>query len=101
MLNSYILAQEENPYQRLKLLQKYLKVKGIADMNIRDLKKRIDRMQNASENRKKVDKIEALLFTREGTPKQNRYGSSFCTRCQMYKDYEKECPYCGSLELTL
>lgn len=100
VINSYVLAQED-PNQRLKLLQRYLKVQGIADVSLEELRVHINRIDRTDSRNKRKDTMEALLFTKEGTPKKNRYGSSFCKNCHMYKDYEKECPYCGSLELTM
>ncbi len=100
-INSYVLAQGDQPYKRLKLLQKYLKAKKIGNVDLVNLKKIVDQHIQTMENREKKDKVEAVLFTKEGTPKKNKYGSAFCKRCYMYKDHEKECPYCGSLELTL
>ena len=49
-----------------------------------------------------LDRIEALLFTRDGRikPHEFRYGSAFCPRCGLFKNYEKECPHCGYHELT-
>ncbi|MFO7791841.1 MAG: hypothetical protein R6W73_02525 [Candidatus Saliniplasma sp.] len=101
IVNSYLLAHKDKPYKDLKLLQKYLKEKNIADLNIRNLKKMVDNQLRSEQNREKLEQLEAKLFTKEGAPKKNKFGSAFCKRCQMYKDYEKECPYCGSLEMTL
>lgn len=101
IVNSYLLAHKDNPYEKLKLLQKYMKAKNIADIDIRKLKKVVDRQLKSEQNNKRLEKIEAKLFTKEGEPKKNKFGSAFCKRCQMYKDYEKECPYCGSLEMTI
>lgn len=100
-VNSYVLAQGDEPFKRLTLLRNYLKAKKIAELELKELRDMVSRQLKILEKREKKDRVEAILFTKEGTPKKNRYGSAFCRRCQMYKDYEKECPYCGSLELTL
>ncbi len=100
-VNSYILAQGDKPYKRLKLLQKYLKTKKIADIDLKELRDIVNRQITINENRGRIEKVESLLFTKEGIPKNNKYGSAFCKKCRMYKDHEKECPYCGGLELTL
>lgn len=101
VVNSYILAQGDQPYKRLKLLQKYLKTRKIADIGIKELRDLVNRQITITENRERIDKVESLLFTQEGRPKKNKYGSAFCKKCKMFKDHEKECPYCGGLELTL
>ncbi len=100
-INSYVLAQGDRPYVRLKLLQKYLRAKKLGNVDLKDLKKMVDQHIKSMEYREKKDNIEAMLFTKEGTPKKHKYGNAFCKRCFMFKDFEKECPYCGSLELTL
>lgn len=45
----------------------------------------------------------ARLFRPDGRPRPEayRHGSAFCGRCGMYKDYHKECKYCGKLELSI
>lgn len=101
IVNSYLLVHKDDPYKKLKLLQKYFRVKKIADISIRELKDIVEKQLKAERMNIKIKDVEAELFTKEGEPKENRYGSAFCTRCMMYKDYEKECPYCGSLEMTL
>lgn len=101
VVNSYLLVHKDNPYDKLKLLQRYLKLKKLADLNIRELRDLVDKQLKAERNKNRINQVEAKLFTKEGEPKKNRYGSAFCRRCMMYKDYEKECPYCGSLEMTL
>ena len=49
-----------------------------------------------------LDRIEALLFIRDGRikPHDFRFGSAFCPRCGLFKNYEKECPHCGFHEMT-
>ncbi|MGM0405053.1 MAG: hypothetical protein ACQEQM_02800 [Thermoplasmatota archaeon] len=101
VVNSYLLVNKDEPYAKLKLLQKYLKSKKIADVGIRFLKEMVDKQLKAERMKDKISEVEAELFTKEGTPKKNKFGSAFCKKCMMYKDYEKECPYCGSLEMTL
>lgn len=101
VVNSYLLVHKNDPYKKLKLLQKYLKAKKIADISIRELKSVVDKQLKSREFKERLEQIEAKLFTKEGVPKKNKFGSAFCQRCGMYKDYEKECPYCGSLEMSL
>ncbi len=45
----------------------------------------------------------ARVFTARGTlrPARYRHGSEFCPRCARHKDYRKECPQCGHLEMTI
>ncbi len=99
VINSYILAQED-PTENLELLQKYLKEKGIAEVSTDTLRKHIKNQLQKKRKDKKLKKMEAKLFKKEDEQKKYRYGSAFCEDCGMFKDYKKECPYCGSLEMS-
>jgi len=98
-INSYILAQED-PTENLELLQKYIRKKGIGDVSIEVLKKEIKSQLKKRREKKRMEMIEAKLFKKDDEKKKYRYGSAFCVNCSMYKDYQKECPYCGDLEIT-
>ncbi|MFW5952788.1 MAG: hypothetical protein ACOCSJ_01355 [Candidatus Natronoplasma sp.] len=98
-INSYILAQDD-PAENLELLQKYLRKKGIGDVSTEVLKKEIKSQIKKRREKKKLEKIETRLFKKDDEEKKFRYGSAFCGNCSMYKDYQKECPYCGHLEIT-
>ena len=98
-INSYILAQDD-PAENLELLQKYLRKKGIGDVSTEVLKKEIKSQIKKRRKKKKLEKVETKLFKKDDEEKKFRYGSAFCGKCDMYKDYQKECPYCGHLEIT-
>lgn len=98
-INSYILAQED-PDENLELLKEYLRRKGIGQFSTEVLKKEIKSQLKKRKEKKKLEKMETKLFKKEGEKKKFRYGSAFCDNCGMYKDYQKECPYCGDLEIT-
>ncbi len=100
VINSYILAQEE-PLDKLRLLQRYLQKKGIADISLKELKTEVKRQMAKDRKDENLSRMEAKLFTRSGESREYKYGSAFCGNCNMYKDYKKECPYCGDLEMTL
>lgn len=99
VINSYILAQDD-PTENLEMLQKYLRKKGFGDVSPNTLKKHIKTQLEEQKEKKELKKMEAQLFKKEKEQKKYRYGSAFCDNCDMYKDYKKECPYCGSLEMT-
>lgn len=101
IVRSYLLVHKDDPYRKLKTLQKYLKKKKKAKIKLKTLRDIVDAQLENEEKQKKLDEMEAELFTRDGDVKNYKYGSAFCRNCDMYKDYEKECPYCGSLEMTL
>jgi len=98
-INSYILAQDDLA-ENLELLQKYLKKKGIGEISTEVLKKEIKSQLKKRREKKRMEKIETKLFKKDDEEKKIRYGSAFCGNCEMYKDYQKECPYCGDLEIT-
>lgn len=100
VIKSYTLAQNEKPYKKIKLLQIYLKAMGIADPSLRELRDMVKKEIEKDEKIKKIERAESTLFTKEGPKKKNRFGSAYCDNCSMFKNYEKECPYCGSLEMT-
>lgn len=97
MLVSYVLAQED-PDDRLEELRFFLKTKGI-EMDASTLKKQVHKVKKSIEHPKKMMELEAKLFNKEGTIRKYRFGSAFCPKCGMFKNYEKECPYCGYLEM--
>jgi len=98
-INSYILAQED-PRDNLELLQKYLKKKGIGDVSTEVLKREIKNQIEKKREKNRLEKMETKLFKKDDEKRKYRFGSAFCSNCDMYKDYQKECPYCGDLEIT-
>lgn len=98
IINSYIIAQED-PLENIDDLYRYIRKKKISKISKSQLKNLI---KNKLKKQKKDDlkELEAKLFTKDGEPRKNRYGSAFCDNCYMYKDYRKECPYCGKIEFT-
>ncbi len=97
MLVSYVLAQED-PDARLEELRFFLKTKGI-DIDTPTLGKQVHKVKKSIEHPKKMVELKAKLFNKEGTIRKYRFGSDFCPKCRMFKNYEKECPYCGHLEM--
>lgn len=100
IVNSYLLAHEEEPYEDLDLLKSYLKRKMRIKVSEDKLKKYIDDLLKKRKKKEELEELESRLFTKDGNPREYKYGSAFCSNCNMYKDHEKECPYCGSLEMT-
>ena len=99
IINSYVIAQED-PLERIEDLQIYLKKKNIATLKKSSLEKIIkSRMKKEEDD--ELTELETRLFTKREKPRKHKYGSAFCDNCHMYKDYEKECPYCGKIEFTL
>lgn len=97
MLVSYVLAHE-NIDSHLEELRYFLKTKGI-DMDALTLKIEVQKVKKSVEHPKKMTELKAKLFNKECTVRKYRFGSDFCPKCRMFKNHEKECPYCGHLEM--
>lgn len=102
IMNYLHAGNTEMDKKKLSLLRKYLLKKGI-NKTLKELRIDIEIFRAKMAQREDLDTWEAKLFTREGEkrPEQFRFGSAFCPKCGMYKNYEKECPYCGFHEMTL
>jgi len=98
IINSYIIAQDD-PLENVDELYEYIKKKKISKIKRSSLEELI-KNRVKKERKEDLSKLETKLFTKRDEPKKNRYGSAFCDNCYMYKDYEKECPYCGKIEFT-
>ena len=98
---SYIHAGgTEKNRKRLKKLRTYLKEMGV-EMGLERLALEVAHARAKIGHKKALDRAEAELFTSEGRPRKFRYASAFCPHCGMFKNYEKECPYCSYHEMTL
>jgi hypothetical protein len=98
-LVSYVLAQEE-PDQRLHELQRYLATALHVNFELDALKNEVARIKAKLAGAKERERLIATLFTKDGELRKYRFGKAFCAKCGLFKNYEKECPYCGYLELT-
>ncbi len=99
-ITSYVLAHRDNPEKHVKELTKYLaqRVKGINEEAIlQEIRRVIERMNEPGHEAA----LKATLFTKDGKVRKYRNGSDFCEKCGMFKNYEKECPYCGHHEMKI
>jgi len=99
-LLSYSFAQK-NLHENLDELQKFLQASGIGVVDIKELRESVDRIKAEEEKIKHQQETIAKLFTQDKKVRLYRFGSSFCPKCSMFKNYEKECPYCKHLEMTI
>ena len=99
-LLSYTFAQEDLD-ENLSELQAFLRETGIGTININELKEKVNRIKKEEEKLKSDQRRMAKLFTMSKQVRQYQYGSSSCPNCHMFKNYEKECPYCKYLEMTI
>ena len=100
---SYIIAQgnRENIEKNLTQLRRYLKVSGTANVNTEQLTRRVETEVRSLESVERDADQLAILFHKDGKMRKERYrhGSAFCSTCGMFKDYHKECPFCGRIEM--
>ena len=99
-LLSYTFTQE-NLDENLRLLQTFLLENGLGPIDINELKGKVVCIKKEEEKLKHDQMKMAKLFTRSKQVRKYQFGSSFCPNCHMYKNYEKECPYCKYLEMTI
>jgi len=99
-LLSYTFSQE-NLDENLNELQTFLVAAGLGPTDINELKEKVYRIKKEEEKLKDDQKRKAKLFTRSKQVRRYQFGSSFCPNCHMFKNYEKECPYCKYLEMTI
>lgn len=98
ILVSYVLSQDDIE-KHLKELKFYLTRRGFK-IEHEKLKDGVFDTKRAIEAKEKNNQLKALLFTKDDKLREYQFGSDFCPKCKMFKNYEKECPYCGHLELT-
>lgn len=95
---SYVLSNDDIE-KNIEFLRKYLSKKGI-NIEIEKLKDSVLNTKNVIESKEKILHDNAILFTKDDKVRDYKFGSGFCPKCKMFKNYDKECPYCGYLELT-
>ncbi len=105
LVASYVRANPHAEEWRAHLgeLHDYARRSGLPDLPREELDRAVQRHWSALEGAAEKVRREAALFNADRTPRPVRYrhGSGFCPACWIYKDYRKECPSCGHLELTL
>lgn len=45
--------------------------------------------------------MESILFSPDRPVPKFKLGSAFCSKCSRFKNYKKECPFCGYHEITV
>jgi hypothetical protein len=97
-LVSYVLAQD-NLDSHLQDLRKFLLEINIK-LDLESLRREVYKIKEKLQKPRKFLELKASLFTKDRYLRKYRFGSDFCPSCKIFKNYEKECPYCGYLELT-
>jgi hypothetical protein len=100
ILLSYVNAHETEE-GNIEELRSYLSSKGLGEFQFDDLRKWVAEIRDARQAAALRSQQLADLFAPEHQLRAFRFGSPFCPNCHLFKNYEKECPYCSYLELTL
>jgi hypothetical protein len=100
ILHSYVLSNWKDPKRRLKLLQSYIFRKKKLSLEIDQLNQYVIRMKSHIKHPKMMAKMKANLFTKNNKIRKYQFGSDFCPKCRSFKNYVKECSFCGYHEMT-
>lgn len=99
ILLSYAMVNKE-PRKNVKDLQLYLLSEGLADLSLKELKVMVDKaLMNIRMDMIKPS-LKAKLFTEDGKLRKYQFASDFCPRCGVFKNYHKECKFCGYHEMS-
>lgn len=98
ILVSYVFSNDDIE-KNIENLRKYLSNKGI-NIETEKLRESVLDTKHVIESKKKTEKDNAILFTKDDNVREYKFGSGFCPKCQMFKNYDKECPYCSYLEIA-
>jgi len=96
---SYAMINKE-PRKNLKDLHFYLMSEGIAKVSLKELKVMVDKAVTNVKMDMIKPSLRAILFTEDGKLRKYQYASDFCPKCGVFKNYHKECKFCGYHEMA-
>lgn len=82
-------------------LREYIKYKFNVDLDLAEIERGVMEYIKEIKNESRYYDNIAAIFTKDGDVPKYRLGAGFCPDCGMFKNYKKECPYCGHHEITL
>ncbi|MEA3457842.1 MAG: hypothetical protein U9R21_04100 [Candidatus Thermoplasmatota archaeon] len=103
-LRSYLLSYsfaQDDLHENLTTLQRFLRKFDDRVVDINELREKMELIKEKQERTRHEQETIAELFTQDNKIRAYRYGSAFCSKCHMFKNYSKECPYCKHLEMTI
>ncbi len=102
IMESYAHARPKDTKKTLRNLQTYIAgIENMGSYGIGILSKRSQTIREAERRNKLLPALQAEIFNVNVRKEDFLYASDFCPRCNTFKNYDKECPDCGLLELTL
>lgn len=87
--------------RKLKRLKYLIRLESGLDINIDYIRKKVDMLSKQRQKMRQKDWLMGDVFGRELPDPRFRMGSGFCPRCRRFKNFQKECPLCLHLEMTL
>ena len=102
VIRSFAVAHLDGySHSQLEILQAYIQDNMHINYQLETLMKMIKREESSLKKEPVLNNIDSILFSGEQGAPNFKLGSSFCEQCGMFKNYRKECPYCGFHEVTL
>jgi hypothetical protein len=85
----------------LEALRIYIKDLYDADLPVEGLHALVEQAKVEIRSEAVASEMESILFSAERPSPKFKLGSPFCPKCTRFKNYKKECPFCGHHEMTL
>ena len=96
---SYAMANQE-PMRNIEDLHFFMQSQGITDISLPRLKIMVCRAVNNVRMEMIAGPLRAKIFTKDGKGRKYQFGSVFCPDCGVFKNYSKECSFCGHHEMS-
>lgn len=100
ILESFIAGQEKIEKQNIQELTEFLNKQYNKELSTDSVNEQVNEILENNRQIQLNRKQLARLFTIDKQVRAIRFGSGFCPNCHMFKNYDKECPYCQFLEMT-
>ncbi len=102
MIVSYVeaggIADDQKKLTRLGYL---ITMESGLELEVDYIRKKVELLWNEREKMRRKDWLMANVFGKELPDPRFRMGSGLCPRCRRFKNFQKECPLCSHLEMTL
>ena len=85
----------------LEALQIYLKDLYGTRVTVEGLHALVLQAKEEAKNKAVADEMESILFSTDRPIPKFKLGAPFCQKCARFKNYKKECPFCGYHEMTV
>jgi len=96
---SYAMVNKE-PRKNLKDLHFYLLSEGVTEISIKQLRVLVDKALTNIRMDMISPSLKAKLFTEDGKLRRYQFASDYCPKCGVFKNYHKECKFCGYHEMS-